>query len=85
MGESRRAPDVLRDVVTGPAGHGRVHQDDVGRRLVDGRHRLVAVTDRDHVDVFIGKGQLDDTLDGLAVVREQQVVWHLGVIGSDLA
>ena len=45
-----------------------------GRRRVEAGDRLVAVADRDDLDVLVGKRQLDDALDGDAVVGEQQGV-----------
>ena len=39
-----------------------------------------AVADRDHLDVLVGERQLDDPLDGDAVVGEQQFVGHVDLL-----
>ena len=48
---------------------------------VDARDRLVAVADRDDVDVLVGERQLDDALNRDAVVGEEEGMRHLGLIG----
>lgn len=73
---------MLRDLVARPPGHRDVHQHDVGRLAVDGLDSLITVADRNHIDVFIGERELDDPLNRDAVVGEQELVWHLVVIGA---
>ena len=64
-----------------PPRHADVGKDDVGtlRRCA---RRLLPVTDGDHLDLLVGKRQLDHTLDGHAVVRKQELR-HLAHASTD--
>jgi hypothetical protein len=77
MRKTRRALDVLRDLVAVLARHADVGQHDVGRRLVQPRDRLVAVADRYDLYVLVGERELDYALDRDAVVGQQQGMRHL--------
>ena len=83
MGQARRLLDVLGNLVAVPAGHADIGQDDVGGRGVELGNRLVAIADSDDFDVFIGKRQLYDALDGHTVVGQKKGMRHLGYIGGD--
>jgi hypothetical protein len=57
-------------------GHADIGQDDVraiGLYALDG---LSTVADGNHLHIFIGEGQLDDPLNGDAIVCEQELVRH---------
>ena len=45
-----------------------------GRSALDAVDRLLAVADREHLHVLVGKRQLDDALNGDAVVGQEQLV-----------
>ena len=45
-------------------------------------NRLIAVADGDDADVLVREGQLDDALDGDAVVGEKEGMGHVMVIGK---
>jgi hypothetical protein len=59
-----------------PLGHADVRQDDVGMVRADAFDCLLAVANRDDLDVLVRKGQLDDPLDRDAVVGKQELVRH---------
>ena len=82
MRQPRRRPDVLGHLVARAAGHRHVGQHNVRRLLVDGGDGLVAVTDRHDLDVFVRERQLDDALDGDAVVGEQKLVCHRSLLSA---
>ena len=81
VGEPGGFFDVLRDLVAVLAGHADVGQHDVRRRGVEARDRLVAVADRDDLDVLVRERQLDDALNGDAVVGEEERMGHGLFIG----
>ncbi len=74
--QPRIALDEGRDLVAVPLGHADIGEHDVrtiGAHPLDG---LTAVADRDDVDVLVRERELDDPLDGDAVIGEQQLVGH---------
>ena len=81
MLQPRRLLDVLRHFIPGPAGHADIDQHDVGRVRFDALNRLIAVADGDDLDGLVGERQLDDALNGDAVVGEKKSLRHLGLIG----
>ncbi len=64
------------DLVAVALRHADVGQDDVGALGADPLDGLAAVADHDDLDVLVGKGELDDTLDRDAVVGQQKLVGH---------
>ena len=83
--QPRRLLDKRGNLVPALAGHADVGEDDVGRRGLEAVDGLVAVADGNHLDVFLGEGQLDDALDRDAVVSQQKSMRHLVSIGRTLA
>ena len=76
VGELRAALHVRGDFVAVALGHVDVGQDDV-RRIGIERDRSPAARRRPrHVDVLVGKRQLDDALDRDAVVGEEKLMRH---------
>jgi hypothetical protein len=76
-----RPSDVLRHLVSVTARHADVGEDDVGRRFLQLRDRLIAVADRHDPHILVSEGQLDDTLNRDAVVGQKKGMRHLGSIG----
>ena len=83
MGQPGLVLDVTGDFITALPGHPDVSQNDVGRLLLDTGDRLIAVADGHDPDVLIRERQLDDALDGDAIVGEKKSVRHLGSIGGN--
>ena len=77
MRETRRLFDVLRRLRSRSARHADIGQHDVGRRRLEPRDRLIAVADGDDVDFFVGERQLDDALNGDAVIGQKKGLRHL--------
>jgi hypothetical protein len=65
-----------RDFVAAPLRHADVGQDDVGPLGLDARDRLLAVADCHDLDILARERQLDDALDGHAVVGQQKLLSH---------
>ena len=65
-------PDVIGHLVAVLSGHADVGKDDIRRRGLEPGDRLVAVADGDDGDVLVGERQLDDALNGDAVVDQQE-------------
>jgi hypothetical protein len=63
-----RLLDVLRNLVPRFSGHADVGQDDVRRGRVEHGDGLLAIADRHDLNIFVGERQLDDALNGDAVV-----------------
>ena len=80
--QPRRVLHVRGHFVAVFSRHPDVGQHDVRRLGIEVSDCLIAVADRDDLDVLVGEGQLDDALDGDAVVGKQQLMGHDGVIGS---
>ena len=74
--QPRRLLDVLRHLVAVAARHPDIRKHDVGRRRLESLDRQVAVADGDDLDVLVREGQLDDALNGDAVVGQEQRVRH---------
>jgi hypothetical protein len=79
----RRLLHVRGHFVAGLPRHSHVDQDDVRRDRVEPGNGLIAVTDGHDVDILVGEGQLDHTLNRHAVVGQEQSLWHLGYIGAN--
>ena len=75
-GEPRIALDEGRDLVAVALGHADVGEDDVRAIGANPLDRLLAVADHRDLDVLVGERELDDALDGHAVVGEQKLVRH---------
>ena len=64
--------EKLSDFVTTPIRHTRVGQHQGRRIRLDLLDCLLPTGDGDHVQVLVGQRQLDDTLNGEAVVGDKQ-------------
>ena len=76
-----------RHVVAALFGHADVGEHDVGKLGGDTCDGLLAVVDGNHLDVLARKRQLDDALDGHAVVGQQELLHHstfATAVASDL-
>ena len=82
MIQPRRLFDVRGHLVAIAARHADVGEDDVGRIGVQTGDSLIAVAHGDHLDILVGEGQLDDSLNRNAVVGKQKLMGHFGPIGS---
>ena len=72
--EVRPALDERGNVVAAPLGHADVGQHDVGSLNGNARDRLLAISDGYDLHVLSGERQLDDALNGHAVVGEQELM-----------
>ena len=79
--ELRVLTNVIGDFVAVFSRHADVGEDDVGRRGFEPLDGLIAVADREDLDVLVGKCQLDDALNRDAIVGQQQSMRHLVSIG----
>ncbi len=68
--------DELGHLVAVTLGHADVGEHDIGTIRADPLDRLLAVANRDHLDILTSKRQLDDALDRDAVVGEQEFMRH---------
>src|SRR5205823_3756353 len=84
VSQPRRLLDMSRYLVPRPAWHADVRQHNIRGIRLDALDRLIAVTDRDDLDILVGKRQLDDALNRDAVVGEKQGLRHSGLIGAAL-
>ncbi len=64
------------DVVAASLRHPDVGQDDVGPLDGNARDGLFPIPDGDHLHVLARERQLDDALNGHAVIGEQELVRH---------
>ena len=68
MGELGAAFHIRGDFVAVALGHVDVGQNDVRRIGIEPIDRQLPISDRRHFNVFVGKRELDDTLNRDAVV-----------------
>ena len=69
--------DELGHLVAVALGHADVGEHDIGTLRADPLDRLLAVADRDHLDILTSKSQLDYAPDRDAVVGDQELMRHL--------
>jgi hypothetical protein len=76
MRQRRIRLDEGGDLVAVALGHPDVGEDDVRPIRLDALDRLTTVPHGQDLHVFVGKRQLDDALNGDAVIGEQQLWRH---------
>ena len=74
--EVRPALDERGNVVAAPLGHADIGQHDVWQLNGNARDGLLAVSDGYDLHVLSGERELDDALNGHAVVGEQELMRH---------
>jgi hypothetical protein len=76
VGQRGRLLDEVADLVSILLRHDDVAQDEVRPHVLDLLHRQAPVPHRHDLEVLVRERQLDDFLDGDAVVRQQDLLTH---------